>query len=187
MSLLDHCLVIYWSACLIPTGHFRIMLNSTVKSLKVDTKTSSVYGSIDEGYDDPVTYDHVVMAADVGAVQSILNNTYANYRDSDLVRTALDNSFNASIAKMKIAPDYKVLPCLNRRHSRTRTEIISTRLISLPKVLRIWFNKQLNASAPDILETPDFTPINLIAQYHLLEEEFIVWANETGGSVMEFQ
>ena len=55
------------------------------------------------------------------------------------------------------------------------------------KVLRIWFDKQLNSSAPDILETPDFTPINLIAQYHLLEEEFIVWANKTGGSVMEFQ
>jgi isorenieratene synthase len=44
----------------------------------------------------------------------------------------------------------------------------------------------MNASAPDILETPDFTPINLIAQYSLLEKEFIDWAAQTGGSVVEF-
>jgi len=37
-------------------------------------------------------------------------------------------------------------------------------------------------SAPEILETPDYSPINLIAQYHLLEEEFITWAKSTGGS-----
>lgn len=50
------------------------------------------------------------------------------------------------------------------------------------KVIRIWFDKQLNSSNPDILETPDYTPINLIAQYHLLEKEYTVWANKTGGS-----
>jgi len=36
---------------------------------------------------------------------------------------------------MKIAPDYKVM--------------------------RIWFDQQLNSSTPNILETPDYTPINL--------------------------
>jgi hypothetical protein len=36
---------------------------------------------------------------------------------------------------MKIAPDYRVL--------------------------RVWFDQQLNSSTPIILETPDFTPINL--------------------------
>ena len=49
-------------------------------------------------------------------------------------------------------------------------------------VFRGWFDKQMNSSAPEILETPDFRPINLIAQYHLLEEEFITWAKSTGGS-----
>jgi isorenieratene synthase len=44
----------------------------------------------------------------------------------------------------------------------------------------------LNASAPDILETPDFNPINLVAQYHQLEVEFTEWAARTGGSVIEF-
>jgi isorenieratene synthase len=54
------------------------------------------------------------------------------------------------------------------------------------KILRVWFDKQLNSSAPDILETPEFPPINLIGQYHLLEKEFSEWANKTGGSVLEF-
>jgi isorenieratene synthase len=54
------------------------------------------------------------------------------------------------------------------------------------KVLRVWFDKQLNASAPDILETPDFFPVNLIAQYNLLEDEYKIWAQKTGGSVLEF-
>jgi isorenieratene synthase len=44
----------------------------------------------------------------------------------------------------------------------------------------------MNSSAPDILETPDFSPINLIAQYHLLEAEFAEWAARSGGSVIEF-
>ena len=52
--------------------------------------------------------------------------------------------------------------------------------------MRVWFDKKLNASAPDILETPDFTPVNLIAQYHLLEEEYASWSQRTGGSVLEF-
>jgi isorenieratene synthase len=53
-------------------------------------------------------------------------------------------------------------------------------------VVRIWFDKQLNASTPDIIETPDYGVINLIAQYSKLEAEFIDWANQTGGSVLEF-
>lgn len=52
--------------------------------------------------------------------------------------------------------------------------------------MRVWFDNQLNFSAPDILETPDHNPINLVAQYHLLEKEFAEWASQTGGSVIEF-
>lgn len=70
--------------------------------------------------------------------------------------------------------------------------------------MRVWFDQQLNDSTPNILETPDFTPINLsmycksvyisdestklklswiqVAQYHLLEEEFKEWAAKTGGA-----
>lgn len=49
--------------------------------------------------------------------------------------------------------------------------------------MRVWFDRQLSGKngTIDILETPDFAPVNLIAQYHLLEEESAAWANKTGG------
>ena len=139
----------------------RILYDISVNSLKIDANSLRVFGSNDDNYVDPNVYDYVVMAADVGSVQMILKNTYYNYRSSQPILNTLNIAYNNSIGKMKIAPDYKVI--------------------------RLWFDKQLNASAPDILETPDFTPINLVAQYHLLEAEFASWANKTGGSVIEFQ
>jgi len=53
------------------------------------------------------------------------------------------------------------------------------------RVLRVWFDKQMQ-DKPDILETPQHTPLNLIAQYHLIEKPFMEWADKTGGSVLEF-
>lgn len=138
----------------------KIELETSVKHLKIDTNSISVTGSVDEKKDDPTRYDHVVFAADVGAVQKIMNATYDQYRTSARTRKVLQTVGTKSINRMKIAPDYKVL--------------------------RLWFDKQMNESAPDILETPDYTPINLIAQYSLLEKEYIDWAQRTGGSVVEF-
>lgn len=54
------------------------------------------------------------------------------------------------------------------------------------QVLRAWFDQQLDSSRPDVLETPAFAPINLIAQFHQLEDEYKAWASQTGGSVVEF-
>ena len=54
------------------------------------------------------------------------------------------------------------------------------------RVFRAWFDKRLSTDIP-IFETPDYRPINLIAQYHILEEEFQNWANETGGSGKYFE
>ena len=53
-------------------------------------------------------------------------------------------------------------------------------------MIRIWFDQQLNESIPDIMSTPDFDSINLIAQYSKIHQEYIEWAKETGGSVIEF-
>jgi isorenieratene synthase len=36
------------------------------------------------------------------------------------------------------------------------------------------------------MSTPDYDSINLIAQYSKIHKEYIDWANETGGSVIEF-
>jgi len=54
------------------------------------------------------------------------------------------------------------------------------------KVVRVWFGGKLNATRPDIVETPEHFPICLIAQFHLIEDEAAAWANKTGGSVVEF-
>ena len=52
--------------------------------------------------------------------------------------------------------------------------------------MRIWYDQQVNNSAPVILETPQFSPINAVVQFNLLEKEYIEWANQTGGSVLEY-
>ena len=136
------------------------MFNTGVYALKIDEVTGAVIGTVDDGSDDPTVYDHVIMTAELNAVQSIFNRTYEIYNQNPIIEPVLVKCNNETLGQLKMAPDYKVM--------------------------RIWFDKQMNASAPDILETPDYTPINLIAQYHLLEAEFANWANRTGGSVVEF-
>lgn len=135
------------------------LFNKTVKSLKIDPQTLNVYGTIDQDGDDSTKYDYVVLTAEIGATQLIFNNTIKNYQSEPQVLKTLIGSYANGIGKMKIAPAYKVI--------------------------RIWFDQQLGSDRPDIMETPDFGPVNLIAQYSLLEEEFINWANRTGGSVIE--
>ena len=135
-------------------------MSKEVVSLKIDEKNLNVYGSIDADGDDKTFYDWVVMAAEVGAVKVIFNNTLKYYQNAPIVKNVISNCVKTHLEHMKVSPDYKVM--------------------------RVWFDKQLNGSAPNILETPDFAPINLVAQYHLLEEEFAIWAQKTGGSVIEF-
>ena len=60
------------------------------------------------------------------------------------------------------------------------------KIAPLYKIVRVWFDKQPSDDIPDIIETPDYGAVNLIAQYSRLEDEFKEWANETGGSVLEF-
>ncbi|XP_070573119.1 carotenoid phi-ring synthase-like [Ptychodera flava] len=103
-------------------------------------------------------FDHVVLATDLEGVQSIMGSTLTKYKSGDSIHNSL-SKFVEKTSRLSIAPPYKVL--------------------------RVWFDKQLK-NAPSILETPEFFPINLIVQYHMLEEEFAEWANETGGSVLEF-
>ena len=52
------------------------------------------------------------------------------------------------------------------------------------KVMRVWFNGRLNANRPNILETPQHRPFNLIARYDLLEDEFIEWAESNNGTIV---
>ncbi len=86
----------------------RILLNSTVVSLKVDPKSNNVIGTNDLNYDDQTFYDYVISTADVGAVQSILNNTFDNYNKVPAITQALIGCNNNSVSQMKVAPDYRV-------------------------------------------------------------------------------
>ena len=100
-------------------------------------------------------YDHVVMAADIPGVRSILGNSTVDEYSHAAVSELVDRSH-----RMGIAPHYKVM--------------------------RVWFQGRLNASRPDVLETPQHRPINLVARFDLLEKEFIEWAEENNGTVIEY-
>lgn len=68
---------------------------------------------------------------------------------------------------------------------------IHNRLQQLPmapsyKVIRVWFNKQISPSHPAILQTSEYHPINLVVQYHLIENKSREWSLRTGGSIIEF-
>ena len=70
--------------------------------------TLQVYGTIDEAGEDETVYDHVILAADVGAVQNIFTQTLNNYQDNEQVKTVVGNCIDKNIGQMKIAPDYRV-------------------------------------------------------------------------------
>lgn len=108
----------------------------------MNNKTMEISGTIDDTGDDSTVYDHVVLAADIGAVQGMFKETIKNYKDDAQVSKVLDNCMNKHIGQMKIAPDYKVV--------------------------RIFFDQQLNSSTPAVLETPDYTPINLSKLVHFI-------------------
>jgi len=101
-------------------------------------------------------YDWVVLATSVPGARAIMNGSRAMDAESSMVIDRLASRINL----MKVAPPYKVV--------------------------RMWFDRQPHPSAPDIIETPQHPPINLITQFHLLEEESADWAQRTGGSVLEF-
>ena len=105
---------------------------------------------------DKKRYDWVVLACDVGATQRILAHSTA----ADTHAEQITGQITADIHQLKIAPSYRIV--------------------------RAWFDRPLDPDRPDILETPQYRPLHLLAQFHLLEEESRRWAKKTGGSVIEF-
>lgn len=107
-------------------------------------------------YREITEYDEIVLALDIPGLRSVLQNSIAE----DAVSQSVLNRLRSPAEKIKLAPPYKVM--------------------------RVWFDKALPKNTSDILETPEHDPINLIAQFHLIEDESAEWAKKTGGSVMEF-
>ncbi|XP_006820129.1 carotenoid phi-ring synthase-like [Saccoglossus kowalevskii] len=148
--------------------HFTGILEPWVKKLKsfgvIIELNSTVEGFVFDNKTgniisaDDKNYDYFVLATDFGGVRDIMKSSANRYVNNALVHNNIQR-FMGGIDGLAIAPPYKVI--------------------------RIWFDKQI-PNAPDILQCPEHYPINLIAQYHLLERESAIWANKTGGSIMEF-
>ena len=102
------------------------------------------------------TYDWVILAADVNGAKAILDASVG----ADAASVAALTKARARLAPMGTAPPYRIL--------------------------RVWFDRQLNADRPDVMETPQHDPVALICQFHQLEEESKAWAADTGGAIIEF-
>lgn len=70
--------------------------------------------------------------------------------------------------------------------NRVRSRVSAMEVAPPYRILRVWFDRPLDPSRSDVIETPELLPIVLIAQFHQLEDESRDWAASTGGSVLEF-
>ena len=107
---------------------------------------------------DETQYDGVILACSIPGVQQIMSQS-----ENDAPETLLGERFDAlcnRLVELEIAPPYKVL--------------------------RLWLDRPTQEGRPDILETPQHAPVNLVALFHLLEDESKQWAQETQGSILEF-
>ena len=107
---------------------------------------------------EPERHDAVVLAVDVPGAQRILAGSTADASADAAGAAGLDN-LTARVDHMQVAPPYRIL--------------------------RLWFDRAPDASRPQVIETPQHTPLALICQFHQLEEESRDWAASTGGSVIE--
>ena len=127
-----------------------VILNTPVQGLRF--KGKKAIGIIE----DKKEYDWVILACDVKAAQTILQQSICIDESSQKIKTTISKKLH----ELKIAPSYRIMRC--------------------------WFDKPLDSDRPDILETPQFRPLHLLAQFHQLEEESKKWADKTGGSIIEF-
>mgnify|MGYP001365452573 CR=1 FL=1 len=100
-------------------------------------------------------FDHVIMALDVPGLKTVMNGSQA----LDAASADRLEVLKGRAAQLKVAPPYKVM--------------------------RMWFDRRPNDSRWDIIETPQHHPINLLAQFHLMETESANWAKKTGGAIIE--
>ena len=103
-------------------------------------------------------YDYVILATDVPGTKAILGQSIA----ADDVSAQALSKLKQSLSGLTVAPRYHVL--------------------------RVWFDKP---AAPRpfnqaVIETPQFRPINLVANYGMLEEASASWVKSSGGSIFEF-
>ncbi|XP_033628254.1 15-cis-phytoene desaturase, chloroplastic/chromoplastic-like [Asterias rubens] len=136
----------------------RIELETSVGSLVFDK-----HGRIVTDTEHPSErFDHVVLASGLDGTKTILQNSLQKLKPEDkITQGRLEKVLKNHLTKLPLAPPFKILT--------------------------VWFDKQLEGSyKPDVVQTPSFPPITFVAQYHVLKEDFALWANQSGGSVFMF-
>ena len=133
-------------------------MGSSVESLIFDSHGRIV---TDSGHPSD-RYDHVILTSGLASTKTILRSSLEILNPEDkLTNGRLNNVIEKHLQKLPVAPPFKILT--------------------------VWFDKRLEGSYnPDIVQTPSFPPITLIAQYHMIKEDYALWANKSGGSVFMF-
>jgi carotenoid phi-ring synthase / carotenoid chi-ring synthase len=130
-----------------------VKLNSPVKGFRL--AQGKIVGCVGE----TEKYDQVILSCDIPGAKKILASSVAlDTPTKKSLQELVDG-----VAKMKVAPPYKVL--------------------------RVWFNKPTLKSRPQnqaCIETPEFLPIHLIGIFNMLEKESSDWAEKNNGSVVEY-
>jgi isorenieratene synthase len=147
-------------------NHAKVLLDPWLKKLKelgtrvfVDKPVKGLRFKDDKAIGiigDNDSYDWVVLACDIRAAKKLIEDSNAVDDKSKKTKKII----NDKLKKLKIAPSYRIM--------------------------RAWFDRPLRADRPDIMETPQFRPLHLLAQFHILEEESKSWAEKSGGSIIEF-
>ena len=146
----------HWNALL---KHWQRHLEENNTIIKLDAPVSGLRiknGEVVGEVGTKDVFDWVILASDVISNKKIIENSIAEDKKSESSLKKLKKKF----AQLKIAPAYRIL--------------------------RVWFDKQTDPNRPDVIETPQFRPLHLLAQFHLLEGESKKWSEKTGGSVIEF-
>jgi isorenieratene synthase len=146
----------HWNALL---KHWQARLEEKNTIIKLESPVSGLRfknGAVLGEIGSSDVYDWVVLASDVVANKKIIENSVAEDFESETILAKLKGKFS----QLKIAPAYRIL--------------------------RVWFDKTTDPNRPDVIETPQFRPLHLLAQFHMLEGESKEWSKKTGGSVIEF-
>lgn len=103
------------------------------------------------------TFDHTIIATDIPGLRRVL----ASSTSTDAAGAAGLGRLRAMTSRLGVAPAYSVL--------------------------RVWFDKPTapRPASQAVIESSQYRPINLVALFHMLEEESRDWAKRTNGSVVE--
>lgn len=134
----------------------KIELGKAMTALQFDAQSGRVTGEVATP---AVKYDHAVLAVDLRSTKKIISQSQKLSRDNQRAAAALSR-IGGMLDHLPMAQPYKIM--------------------------KVWFDKNLKEKHHPILQTPQHHPLNVIIQLHQIEEQYRIWSEQSGGSVMEF-